>query len=160
MGSARLPPGKNAFRRKEDHMIWKEKYRIGVPLIDGQHEELFRRVTEFVETLRSSGGWEQKVKQVNETLTFMNGYVVTHFHDEEAYQKKIGYPEWEKHKKIHDDMVRYVGEVTAEYEQEGYQEPLMQQFGGKLLAWLINHVAAEDQKIADYAKEKGVAGNV
>ncbi|MPN51039.1 hypothetical protein SDC9_198680 [bioreactor metagenome] len=35
----------------------------------------------------------------------------------------------------------------------------MQQFAGKLLAWLINHVAAEDQHIAAYAKEKGVAGN-
>jgi len=28
---------------------------------------------------------------------------------------------------------------------------LMQEFGGKLLAWLINHVAAEDQRIANYA---------
>jgi hemerythrin len=35
----------------------------------------------------------------------------------------------------------------------------MQQFGGKLLSWLINHVAAEDQLIADYAKKEGLSGN-
>jgi len=28
-----------------------------------------------------------------------------------------------------------------------------------LLAWLINHVAAEDQRIADYAIKKGMSGN-
>jgi hemerythrin len=57
-------------------MIWKEKYRIGVPLIDDQHQELFRRVTDFVTTLRSEGKWEEKLKKVNETLLFMKDYVI------------------------------------------------------------------------------------
>lgn len=135
-------------------MIWKEKYRIGVPLIDEQHEELFLRVTDFVETLRSAGEWSTKVAKVNETLSFMKDYVVTHFHDEEAYQQKIGYPEMAEHKKIHNDMVQYVVNVAEQYEREGYKEELMQQFAGKLLAWLINHVAATDQKIAEFVKSK------
>lgn len=136
-------------------MIWKEKYMVGVPLIDEQHEELFARVSAFVETLRSGIEWEHKVNKVNETLAFMNEYVVTHFHDEEAYQKEIGYPESKEHQKIHNDMVAYVATISEQYEKEGFQEELMQQFAGKLLAWLINHVAAEDQKIAEYAKGKG-----
>ena len=136
-------------------MIWKEKYRVGVPLIDEQHEELFRRVTDFVETLRSAGEWEQKIPKVNETLAFMKDYVVTHFHDEEAYQQKIGYPGFEAHRKIHNDMVSYVVTVAGQFENEGHKQELMQQFAGKLLAWLINHVASDDQKIAAYAKERG-----
>ena len=95
--------------------------------------------------------------QVNTTLAFMKEYVVTHFADEEAYQRKIGYPGYEAHKKIHQDMVRYVGEVAAQYEQAGFVEQPMQQFAGKLLAWLINHVVAEDQKIADYDRTRGAA---
>jgi hemerythrin len=137
-------------------MIWKEKYRLGVPLIDTQHEELFRRVTDFVETLRAPGDWALKVPKVNETLAFMNDYVINHFRDEEAYQQAIGYPDFENHRKVHQDMVNYVVQISEQYEKEGYQEVLMQQFAGKLLAWLINHVAASDQKIAAYAKEKGV----
>jgi hemerythrin len=140
-------------------MIWKDKYELGVQIIDEQHKELFRRVDAFVQTLRSSVTWEEKVKKVNETLEFMNGYVVEHFRDEEEYQKEIGYPGYEAHKKIHDDMVSYVVKVTEEYEKSGFDEQLMQQFGGKLLSWLINHVAAEDQHIADYAIEKGVSGD-
>ncbi len=135
-------------------MIWKEKYKIGVPLIDEQHEELFRRVTEFVETLRSAGEWSHKVAKVNETLNFMKDYVVMHFHDEEAYQQEIEYPGMAEHRRIHNDMVQYVMNIAEQYEREGYKEELMQQFAGKLLAWLINHVAATDQKIAEYVKSR------
>lgn len=140
-------------------MLWKDKYELGVPLIDVQHMELFQRVEIFMKVLRSSACWDEKVEKVNETLEFMNAYVVEHFRDEEAYQEKIGYPGREEHKKIHTDMVNYVLSVTEEYERSGYDEQLMQKFAGKLMTWLINHVAAEDQRIATYAISKGVAKN-
>lgn len=133
-------------------MIWKEKYTIGVPRIDTQHEELFTRVTSFVESLRSDRDWGEKVNNVNDTLAFMKEYVVTHFKDEEAYQKEIGYPGLSEHKKIHSDMVAYVGTIAEQYEKNGFREITMQQFAGKLVTWLVNHVVSEDQKIADYAR--------
>lgn len=140
-------------------MIWKEKYRIGVPVIDSQHEELFARVTEFVEALRSAGTWGEKTSKVNGTLSFMKDYVVTHFKAEEGLQRKINYPYFESHKIIHDDFVAYVLAVAKEYEKSGYDEKLMQQFAGKLLAWLINHVEYEDQKIAVYIRSREETAN-
>ena len=135
-------------------MIWKEKYKIGVPEIDAQHMELFSRVGSFLNTLRSDTKWEEKVNKVNETVAFMKDYVITHFRDEEAYQEEIGYPERDRHKKIHDGMVEYVAEVSEQYEKFGFKEIHMQQFAGKLVTWLVNHVVAEDQKIADYARSR------
>ena len=137
-------------------MLWKETYALGVPLIDGQHKELFSRVEAFFQVLRSKDTWEEKIPKLNETLEFMKGYVVEHFRDEEEYQKRINYPGYEAHEQIHSSMVQYVLEVSKEFEEAAdNSEKLMQQFGGKLLAWLINHVAAEDQRIADYAKKEG-----
>ncbi len=138
-------------------MLWKDKYQLGVPLIDTQHKELFLRVDAFMQTVRATLPWELKVQKVSETLGFMNGYVVDHFRDEEAYQQRIGYPGFESHRQKHQDMIQYVVDVTQEYEKSGCDEQLMQQFAGKLLAWLINHVASEDQRIAAYAIQKGVA---
>lgn len=135
-------------------MFWKEKYEIGVPEVDAQHRELFARAGSFLKTLRSDRPWEEKVNKVNETVAFMKDYVVTHFHDEEAYQEEIGYPEREQHKKIHDGMVAYVAEISEQYEKYGFKEIHMQQFAGKLVTWLVNHVVAEDQKIADYARSR------
>lgn len=141
-------------------MFWKDSYLLGVGLIDDQHRELFDRVEAFLKILRAPVSWEERVTGVNETLEFMKNYVVTHFHDEEAYQQRIGYPGYEAHKAIHDGMVAYVVQVSHEYEQAGFDEKSIQQFAGKLLAWLINHVAAEDQRIAKFAKEKGVEADV
>ena len=136
-------------------MLWKDNYNLGVPSIDAQHKELFRRVESFLQVLRSEERWEDKIPKIDETLEFMKGYVVDHFRDEEEYQRSIGYPGYEAHKQKHTGMVEYVLEVTQQYEQSNNNEQLMQQFGGRLLAWLINHVAAEDQRIADYARKKG-----
>lgn len=132
---------------------------LGVELIDDQHKELFSRVENFIKTLRSDALWENKLRQVNETLEFMKVYVVEHFRDEEEYQLKIGYPAYEQHRQVHADMVAFVQRVSEEYEKSGYNELLIQQFAGRLLTWLINHVASEDQKIADYANEKGIDKN-
>lgn len=133
-------------------MMWKEKYRIGVERIDEQHEELFRRVEDFVKALRDNGKWEDKLGKIQETMAFMEKYVVVHFDDEEDYQAEINYPEAAKHREIHEAFKADVFNFAGRFEREGYKEELVQQFAGKLLAWLINHVAAEDQKIADYVK--------
>lgn len=140
-------------------MLWKDNYELGVPHIDEQHKELFRRVESFLQVLRSKDKWEDKIPKINETLEFMKRYVVEHFRDEEEYQRSIDYPGYEFHKQLHDDMVNYVTEVSKRYKQSNNDEQLMQEFGGRLLAWLINHVAAEDQRIADYAIKKGMSGN-
>lgn len=140
-------------------MLWKDQYELGVPRIDTQHKELFKRVESFLQVLRSKDRWDEKIPKLDETLEFMKGYVVEHFRDEEEYQHSIDYPGYEAHKQLHIGMVNYVQEVSLQYEQSNHNEQLMQQFGGRLLAWLVNHVAAEDQRIADYAKKNGVSGN-
>lgn len=137
-------------------MMWKEKYRIGVAKIDEQHEELFRRVSDFVVSLRQPGQWGSKLPKVKETMEFMQGYVIIHFDDEEAYQEEIQYPDKEQHRQIHENFKAEVGEFAKKFEEQNYPEDLVQQFAGKLMAWLINHVAVSDQKIADFVKSQEV----
>ncbi len=48
--------------------MWKDKYKINVPLIDEQHEELFARVSSFIKTVQGEGKWEDKRDKVKETL--------------------------------------------------------------------------------------------
>ncbi|AOY76589.1 bacteriohemerythrin [Clostridium formicaceticum] len=138
-------------------MMWKEKYKIGVPLVDQQHEELFKRVSEFIQTVQKKGIWTEKLDKVKETMAFMQEYVVVHFHDEEVYQEEVEYPERESHKQDHTQFKEAVGNYVNRFKEEGYSEELVQEFSGKLVAWLIMHVAAKDQKIGEYvdAQERG-----
>ncbi|HZJ85038.1 MAG TPA: hemerythrin family protein [Syntrophomonadaceae bacterium] len=136
-------------------MMWKEKYKIGVELVDGQHKELFNRISDFVKIVQDKkSSWDEKVNQVKETMYFMQDYVVTHFADEEKYMAEIDYPELEEHKKIHADFKAGVFNYVNRLETEGYSEELAQEFGAKIMAWLIMHVAATDQKIGAYVRSK------
>lgn len=136
-------------------MMWKEKYKIGVTEVDNQHKELFNRVSEFIKTVQSEGPWEEKQEKVKETLDFMQEYVIVHFDAEEAYQKKIGYPGYDKHKEAHEKFKGGVYQYADRFEKEGFTQELVQEFAGKLMAWLINHVAAMDQKIGEYVENQG-----
>ncbi|UWV46887.1 hemerythrin family protein [Acetivibrio thermocellus] len=136
-------------------MMWKEKYKIGIDLIDQQHEELFRRVSEFTRIIRSEENWDARIDKVKETMAFMKDYVVDHFNEEEAYQAKINYPELEAHKKAHASFKEGIENYVKIFEEEGFNEDRIQEFGGKLMTWLIMHVAGMDQKIGEYVKSKG-----
>lgn len=136
-------------------MMWKEKYKVGVKLIDEQHEELFRRVSDFIETVQSNDQWEDKVEMVKKTMDFMKEYVVVHFQEEEEYQAMINYPGLEEHKKAHYEFKQGINNYITIFQKEGFSKEKIQEFGGKLMTWLIMHVGKMDQRIGDYAKSKG-----
>lgn len=136
-------------------MMWKEKYKVGVTLIDQQHEELFKRVSEFIQTVQSKDDWEAKIEKVKETMVFMQEYVVIHFDEEEVYQEQINYPDIQKHKEAHAKFKEAIDNYVKLFNQEGFSEELVQEFSGKLMTWLIIHVAIMDQKIGEYVKSKG-----
>lgn len=136
-------------------MMWKEEYRVGVDLIDKQHQELFKRLSAFIEVVQNDDPWESKLDRVKETMSFMQQYVVTHFDDEEAYQKSIGYPELESHQEAHAKFKDSINEYVVEFETVGFTEDKMQEFSGKLMAWLIMHVGHVDKKIGEFVRSQG-----
>jgi len=136
-------------------MMWKEKYKVGVNLIDEQHEELFKRLSNFVKIIQSENDWEEKLDEIKETMAFMGEYVVFHFDDEENYMASINYPELEIHKEIHRKFKDMINDYVKIFEQGGFTEEKMQEFSAKLMTWLIMHVGQMDQKVGQYVMAKG-----
>ena len=137
-------------------MLWREQSKIGVELVDQQHEELFRRLSAFIDVLRNSTPLEQKMDEIEKTFHFMGEYVQVHFQSEEDLQAKIGYPEFEKHRRIHDSFKQEINAFQEEFYKDKYNEDLIMAFSGRLLTWLINHVTGDDQNIAKYVPSGGV----
>ncbi len=135
-------------------MMWKEKSKVGVELIDEQHKELFGRLSNFIETVQNEMPWEEKLDKVKSTMEFMQEYVITHFADEEEYQEQINYPDIEEHKIAHAKFKAGIDDYVKIFEEGGFTEEKIQEFSGKLMAWLIMHVGHMDQKIGQYVKSK------
>ncbi|RQD68872.1 MAG: hemerythrin [Tindallia sp. MSAO_Bac2] len=130
-------------------MMWKERYRIGVEIIDEQHKELFQRVQEFLAVINGTEAWEGRKRKVEETMGFMEEYAVKHFTDEENLFQEIKYPDAEAHKKAHEEFAKMVKEYKVRFE-DGMKEEDVQEFGGRLMSWLIMHVGKEDQKLGEF----------
>lgn len=135
--------------------MWRDKYLVGVELIDEQHKELFGRLSEFIRNVQLEGNWDDKLDKVKETMEFMQEYVVYHFNDEEAYLEEIQYPDIIMHKKIHEDFKKVIADYVELFNQGGFTEEKVQELSAKLMTWLIMHVGKMDQKIGEYVRDKG-----
>ncbi|MFW6268553.1 MAG: bacteriohemerythrin [Bacillota bacterium] len=131
-------------------MIWKEKYKIGVPEVDAQHKELFQRLNAFIELIHSDQDMKEKKKELFKTLEFMQEYVVVHFDSEEKVQQKYDFPEYEEHHQIHEEFKNEIKEFARDFSKNEEDEDLAMVFSGRLLTWLIKHVTGDDQKLADH----------
>lgn len=134
--------------------MWKEKYRIGIELVDEQHKELFKRLSDFIEVIQNEKDWDEKLEQVNKTMLFMQEYVIFHFNDEEDYMAKINYPEIENHVSTHNLFREWIVDCLESFYQDGFTEENVQEFGGKIIKWLILHVGRMDQKIGEFVRKQ------
>lgn len=135
-------------------MMWKEKYKIGVDLIDQQHKELFHRLSNFIQIVQNEDNWEEKIDSVKETLEFMQEYVIFHFDTEEAFQEEVNYPHMEDHKEIHNKFKGVINDYVKIFQEEGFNEEKIQELSAKLMTWLIVHVGKTDQELGKYVMEK------
>ena len=122
----------------------KESYRIGIDLIDRQHEELFRATDTLVRAIEANAD-KQTFRQ---TITFLKDYTVRHFHDEEAYQASIHYSGMEDHKKAHRKFTGIILDYERRLVESDFDIRIVKDLAGTLTAWLIYHVADADQRIA------------
>lgn len=120
-----------------DLIKWEERYRVGVELIDEQHQHLIELMNEFVGNFGQVGPEEIKA-----TLEAMSEYTAYHFQSEEA--ALASHPELADHQREHALFLR----KTLGFQQalaEGREELslAMVQF---LLSWLKNHILATDRR--------------
>ena len=129
-------------------LAWKDSFTLGNEQVDLQHKKLFELLSEIV-TACIDGSDTGKLKA---TLDFLVNYTVRHFHFEEELQLKYNYPEYEKHKQLHEEFTRTVGELVEKFHKNGSSTELSNAVNRTIVRWLINHIQREDKKIGDYIR--------
>ena len=127
-------------------IAWNDSYCLGNEQIDRQHKKLFELVSGLVNACMDGSDTEK----LQETLTFLGNYTVQHFYFEEELQLQYNYPEYGKHKQLHEDFVKTVGELTESFHKNGSSTELSNNVNKVVVKWLINHIQREDKKIGDY----------
>jgi hemerythrin-like metal-binding protein len=79
---------------------WNDNFSVKVSEVDNQHKELIGLINQLYDAMRVGKGREVP----GSVLTELVNYTVYHFSTEERLFQEHGYPEYERHKQIHDDL--------------------------------------------------------
>lgn len=137
-----------AAKKKENtmHQIqWRDQFNIGVEVIDQAHRRLFAIVQKILDLCEERH--EDKYACV-EGIKYFKAYALKHFAEEEAYMRRIGYPGYLAHKRIHDRME---WETLPHLEQSLYDSDfsteMVHHFIQFCIEWLTGHILTEDRAI-------------
>jgi hemerythrin len=129
-------------------MTWEEKYVTNVNEADEQHQEIFR----LVDVLHDSLSGDREL--IKENLSALVGVVVEHFATEEKLMSETNYPNYEAHKKMHDDLVQQVAAIQEKF--NAGETELTEDIIVFVRDWLYNHITNTDKQYGPYLNEKGI----
>jgi len=134
---------------KEIRITWSKGLATGDEIIDEQHKKIFYITDAFLQSCLK--GEENKI--IEEMLDFLINYTVEHFEYEEKLMIEYKYPDFEKHKKYHDQFKITVTEFKNDFEINGSTDKLNKNLRNAVVKWLIKHIKHEDFKIAQYIRK-------
>jgi hemerythrin len=122
----------------------------GNGLVDGQHRELFARLSALLDASRDGRGAEE----VSRLLGFLGEYVVEHFASEERLMEEAGYPRLERHREEHRAFVGVYDSLRAEFQESGAELPFVVHLSHRVTAWLKEHIYRADREMARWIRER------
>lgn len=126
---------------------WKDSYSVGVDTIDDDHKKLLGMINQ----LQAAAHYKTDEEIVEQVLNQLVDYTKYHFCREEEMMRKCNYPDFEEHKKQHDEMILQVSSYINDYRID--RTRTIEDVAVYLKTWLVTHINGTDQKYTPYLKE-------
>lgn len=138
-------------REKEQYLIWKDEYSVGIEAIDDDHKKLLNLINQF----QTAVHYRTEPEFEDEAFAAVLDYTKTHFQREEQLMSEHGYPKFEAHQQEHRKMIAQVEASLAQYKGE-QRHVALKRLLAFLKNWLINHINGTDQAYSGFLRDKGV----
>ncbi len=135
-----------------EFFAWDESLRIGVPLVDHDHQFL----VSLINQLHDAVGCKDERDVVETVLDALVEYTVYHFGREERVMEACGFPDFAAHRKKHQGLARKVLDTQQRFRDNRDAElgPMVLDF---LKDWLRGHILGEDTRIREFAARNPAA---
>lgn len=127
----------------ETFIKWDPKFKIGIPLIDKQHETLVNLCDDFYQSLLRNKDSSVYHSLVKETLDKCLDYAATHFKEEERLMKASNFSGYKEHKASHDAFTEKCKINSLRIDSISITEAI--KFAHFLYDWINTHIAHEDR---------------
>lgn len=115
----------------------------GVPSVDAQHQELFRRVGQLQEAMRQGRGRDE----VGKLLEFLGEYIVEHFTNEEQCMERLNCPMAAVNRRAHRELLAKFYEFRTAFQKGELGLTALLQLYEVLNDWLVRHVQGVDMHL-------------
>ena len=132
-------------------LSWSTQYLIGNPVIDSEHEELFRLINTFHDH------WQEKhdPQEIARVLNQLVSYTQLHFQHEEDIMQKAGYTALPEHMQAHETMVETIFRLRQLFEEKSIHLEMDAIKFAK--SWLLDHILENDYRFRDFlARHKNI----
>lgn len=126
---------------------WDNSYSVNNSTIDEQHKKLFRLINNFSENIDSKPGSEN----ISKLLNGLKDYIVFHFKTEEMYLRLCNYPDFELHKKEHEQFVGEVADIERKLINGVLPNPA--EIVTFFTLWIVEHVKESDGAFSEFIKD-------
>jgi hemerythrin len=123
---------------------WSDEYKLGLPAIDADHQDLLAICNEFLESAQT----DCPVSQLAVVLDRMVARTRAHFVAEERLLDRHGYPGLAAHKAEHERLLIQADTLRSRFAEEHEQEGLHQltlDTADFLQLWLLDHIRTNDR---------------
>jgi len=123
---------------------WTDDLFTGIPDIDEQHKELFRRINALSDACSRQKGREE----ISGYLGFLMEYVAYHFAAEEREMTARRYAGLTDHEAEHEEFKKQINALNRDLRVSGASHELIQVALWTSTEWLIDHVKGTDRRMA------------
>lgn len=131
-------------------VVWNEDLSVGIQEIDEQHKVLVDLLNELNEAIQQRHGKEAAA----EILERLADYTRVHFTVEESLMRILGYPDYDEHKRHHEELIRQMRELQQKL-RAGHAS-ISFELLYFLRNWLTHHIQEGDKRYVPFFIERGV----
>jgi hemerythrin len=128
---------------------WQERFRIGIPSVDYEHQELIALLNELYTGLTS----DRAAFEIVEFLGEVYARISAHFALEERLMQERGYDQYTDHKSEHETLLDDIRDIMDAYESGAFENSI-EDLGTRLEAWFSDHFHDQDARL-----HKEIGGN-
>ena len=129
---------------------WREEYATHIREMDDHHKEIFAIADALYKAVRCC----ELRPALDDSLRVLISYAEMHFSREEELMCEHGFPEYEAHLKLHQQLLAEIRERKARRDKG--EDMLDSGFMEFLKDWIVHHLLTEDRKYGPFLNEKGV----
>ncbi len=141
---------------------WDDSLELGIEKLDEQRKMLFEKINKSFQDLKFDKQDEltnnQEIKKkLDDLFYFLTDYFATHFKIEEEFHREYNIDGYEKHKRLHQEIIETVNQLKYEFlnsDEKAIDETVFAEIESQVLILWKQHIRQEDMDLKEAVENK------